>query len=43
MVRRFPDTSEPYDHELNSMAKKIASELKIKVQSGVFVAVQGPI
>ncbi len=42
MGPRFPDMSEPYNHELISMAKKISSELKIKVQSGIFVAVQGP-
>ena len=39
---RFPDMSEPYDRRLISLAKKIAADLKIKVQRGVFVAVQGP-
>jgi purine-nucleoside phosphorylase len=39
---RFPDMSEPYSLELIAEAKKIASRLKIKVQTGVFVAVQGP-
>jgi len=39
---RFPDMSEPYSLALVAAAKKIASRLKIKVQTGVFVAVQGP-
>ncbi len=39
---RFPDMSEPYDRRLISLVKKIATDLKIKVQHGVFVAVQGP-
>jgi purine-nucleoside phosphorylase len=39
---RFPDMSEPYSHDLISMAEKIALEHKIKVQKGVFVAVSGP-
>jgi purine-nucleoside phosphorylase len=34
--------SEPYSLALVTAAKKIASRLKIKVQTGVFVAVQGP-
>ncbi|MCC7430610.1 purine-nucleoside phosphorylase, partial [bacterium] len=39
---RFPDMSEPYSKELILMAEKIASEEKIKLQKGVFVAVTGP-
>lgn len=39
---RFPDMSEPYDRNLLSLADKVARELKIKIQHGVFVAVQGP-
>lgn len=39
---RFPDMSEPYSHELISLAEKIALENKIKVQKGVYVAVPGP-
>jgi purine-nucleoside phosphorylase len=39
---RFPDMSEPYSKELISLANKVARDLKIKVQHGVFVAVQGP-
>lgn len=39
---RFPDMSEPYSKSLIALADKIAGEKKIKVQHGVFVAVQGP-
>jgi purine-nucleoside phosphorylase len=39
---RFPDMSEPYSKELIAMADDVAGDLKLKVQHGVFVAVQGP-
>ncbi len=39
---RFPDMSEPYSKNLLKLAEKVAAEAKIKVQRGVFVAVQGP-
>lgn len=39
---RFPDMSEPYTKKLIELAEKVALDLKIKVQRGVFVAVQGP-
>ena len=39
---RFPDMSEPYTHQLIEMAENIALEEKIKVQKGVYVALQGP-
>ncbi len=39
---RFPDMSEPYSKKLIALAEKVAADLKIKVQHGVFVAVQGP-
>ncbi|HZY09767.1 MAG TPA: purine-nucleoside phosphorylase [Bacteroidota bacterium] len=42
MGPRFPDMSEPYSKELIVLAQKVAADLKIKVQRGVFVAVQGP-
>ena len=39
---RFPDMSEPYTRELIHRAERIALDLKIKIQKGVFVAVPGP-
>ncbi len=39
---RFPDMSEPYSHSLINEAKKIAAELNIPVQKGVYYAVTGP-
>ena len=39
---RFPDMSEPYSKELINLAEKAASENKIKVQKGIYVAVPGP-
>ncbi|HTY38342.1 MAG TPA: purine-nucleoside phosphorylase [Bacteroidota bacterium] len=39
---RFPDMSEPYSNALIAKAETIASELGIKVQKGVYVAMQGP-
>ena len=39
---RFPDMSEPYDLKLIALAKKIARQLKIKVQEGVYVGMSGP-
>ena len=39
---RFPDMSEPYSRDLIALAEKIALDLKIKVQKGVYVAMQGP-
>ena len=39
---RFPDMSEPYSQKLIALAGTIAAELKIKVQKGVYVAMQGP-
>jgi purine-nucleoside phosphorylase len=39
---RFPDMSEPYSRELIERADQIARDLKIKVQKGVYVAMQGP-
>jgi purine-nucleoside phosphorylase len=39
---RFPDMSEPYNHELIKIAEEAAIENKIKIQKGVYVAVSGP-
>lgn len=39
---RFPDMSEPYSKRLISIAEKAALDLKIKIQKGVYVAMQGP-
>lgn len=39
---RFPDMSEPYDHSMIALAKKIAGELDIKVQTGIYVGLSGP-
>ena len=39
---RFPDMSEPYSRELIAVAEKVALDLKIRVERGVFVAVTGP-
>jgi purine-nucleoside phosphorylase len=39
---RFPDMSEPYDHGMIALAKKIGAELEIKLQEGVYVGLTGP-
>ena len=39
---RFPDMSEPYSLELLEKAQVVARALDIKVQKGVYVAMQGP-
>ena len=39
---RFPDMSEPYNRSLIDLAERVALDLKIKVQKGVYVAVPGP-
>lgn len=42
MGPRFPDMSEPYSHKLIGLAEDAARELKIKLQKGVYAAMQGP-
>ncbi len=39
---RFPDMSEPYSRALIELAEKTALDLQIKLQKGVYVAMQGP-
>ena len=39
---RFPDMSEPYSKELINKVKKVADELQIPVQEGVYFGVTGP-
>jgi purine-nucleoside phosphorylase len=39
---RFPDMSEAYTKELRTLAKDVASELKISIKEGVYVGMTGP-
>lgn len=39
---RFPDMSEPYSGALVALAERVALDLKIPLQRGVFVGVAGP-
>lgn len=39
---RFPDMSQPYDHELIRLSKQVASDLKINLHEGVYVCLSGP-
>jgi purine-nucleoside phosphorylase len=39
---RFPDMSEPYDHQLIALAKEIANKNNINVQVGSYAGVSGP-
>lgn len=39
---RFPDMSEPYDHEMIELAKGIAAENDIKVSVGTYAGLTGP-
>jgi purine-nucleoside phosphorylase len=39
---RFPDMSQPYSNEMLALAERVALDLKIKIQKGVYVAVAGP-
>lgn len=39
---RFPDMSAPYDKEMNSLLKSVASENDIVLHEGVYASVQGP-
>lgn len=39
---RFPDMSDPYDHELRTMAREVARDRKIPLEEGVYVGLLGP-
>ena len=39
---RFPDMSEPYDHAMIALAKRLGQEMDIKLQEGVYVGLSGP-
>lgn len=39
---RFPDMSEPYNREMIGLAEEAARDLNIKVQKGIYAAMQGP-
>ena len=39
---RFPDMSEPYTKEIIKKVKKIAADLNIKLQEGIYYGVTGP-
>jgi len=39
---RFPDMSQPYDLQLNTMMKKAAREEKVSLHEGVYISVPGP-
>ncbi|HEX2076288.1 MAG TPA: purine-nucleoside phosphorylase [Longimicrobium sp.] len=39
---RFPDMSQPYDLELQKLAVEVATERRITLRRGVYVAVPGP-
>jgi purine-nucleoside phosphorylase len=39
---RFPDMSEPYDHELRRIAREVAREKAIPLREGVYASLSGP-
>lgn len=39
---RFPDMSQPYDNKMIALAKEIAAESNIKVQTGTYAGLTGP-
>ena len=39
---RFPDMSQPYDHDLLAKARKVCTEHKITIREGVYVCLSGP-
>ncbi len=39
---RFPDMSEPYDRELQALARRVAAEEHVPLHTGVYVCLAGP-
>lgn len=39
---RFPDMSQPYDHQLAEVARQVASEQGLTLREGVYVCLAGP-
>jgi purine-nucleoside phosphorylase len=39
---RFPDMSQPYDRELQELARKVAQDLGITLYEGIYVCLAGP-
>lgn len=39
---RFPDMSDPYDAGLRTIAREVATQARVTLREGVYVAVQGP-
>lgn len=39
---RFPDMSQAYDREFQELARKVAQDLQISIQEGVYVGLTGP-
>jgi purine-nucleoside phosphorylase len=39
---RFPDMSQPYDHDFINIAQKVAKENKIAAHQGVYICLAGP-
>jgi purine-nucleoside phosphorylase len=39
---RFPDMSQVYSREYRQIAQEVATEMKIQLQAGVYMALQGP-
>lgn len=39
---RFPDMSQPYDHEYCDLARKVAKENKLTLREGVYAGLSGP-
>jgi purine-nucleoside phosphorylase len=40
--QRFPDMSDPYDHELRALARRVAADQGVPLEEGVYVGLLGP-